>query len=168
MVGSLKLDAAGMKESGHCQSCHDRRGSLGALSPAHRVAAGLYHEEASALSRLSPSQACLRCHDNTSGSTWQTATDRQLSFNTHASHPFGVLAIPRKDNSSNWIAQEIDPRLPIFDGKIECQTCHLLTAGAEDLLVPFPRKAELCLGCHQEAPEGRRSTEAYLASMVKD
>lgn len=166
-VGDISLIASGMKENGHCQSCHDSRGRLGTLSPAHKVAAQLYHAEASTLTRESPSQACLRCHGNTSDSTWQSATEGHLSFNTHASHPFSVPVIPGKGNSSNWIAHQIDPRLPIFDGKMECQTCHLLTADNEDLMVPFETKYDLCLGCHKHHGDEIDQPESLMASFVR-
>ncbi len=133
-----------------CRSCHDERGSLASLSPAHRKAAELYHAQAGRRSQLSPSQTCLNCHSNTSSSPWQDETDGAvLAFNEHASHPFGITVTPGAGDSSNWIARRIDPRLHLFDGRLECQTCHLLTAGTDDLVVPFPTKYDLCKGCHK-------------------
>jgi hypothetical protein len=110
---------------------------------------------------------CLRCHDNSSSSTWKAATDGQLSFNTHASHPYGIRVIPGKGNSSNWIAHEIDSRLPMFEGKMECQTCHLLTADNEDLMVPFETKYDLCRGCHKHYGDEDGLTESLVASFIK-
>ncbi len=133
----------------HCQSCHDQRGTLTSLSSSHRVAAGLYHNEAGQLDNTSPSQACLRCHSNSSNSSWQNETeDGILAFNTHASHPYSIRVIPGQGNGTNKIRHDIDSRLPLFGGVMECQTCHLLTAGNEDLMIPFPAKYDLCLGCH--------------------
>ncbi len=150
----------------HCQSCHDSRGRLTSLSPSHKVAANLYHNEAGSLGNTSPSQACLRCHSGASNSSWQTATEEGiLAFNTHASHPFGIRVIPGQGNSTNRIRHDIDPRLPLFDGMMECQTCHLLTAGNEDLMIPFPAKYDLCNGCH-EHNEDRKFNPADLMATI--
>ncbi len=42
------------------------------------------------------------------------------------------------------------PRLPLPAGRLECQTCHSLTAGTKDLLIPFADPYALCNGCHTE------------------
>jgi len=141
----------GSLDSAHCQGCHGPSGNLGHLSPAHRTAAELYHTQAQQLQNTSPSEACLNCHSNLTASAWQSKTDgAALAFNEHASHPYGIRVIPGSGNSSNWIAYDIDPRLPLFDGRMECQTCHLLTAGTEDLMIPFETKYDLCKGCHRQ------------------
>lgn len=137
-------------DSAHCRACHDGRGSLENISDAHRVAAALYHGQPNRLASSSPSEACLGCHSNQAPTAWQTKTGGAvLAFNEHASHPYGVRVIPGSGDSSNWIARTIDRRLPLFSGRMECQTCHLLTAGTDDLLRPFPAKYDLCKGCHR-------------------
>jgi hypothetical protein len=149
-AGRIDLDALAGVDPGHCRACHDPRGDTALLSPAHRAAARLYHEDLGALRGLTPSEACLECHANGSGSPWQgRAPGQPLTFNQHASHPYGVRVIPGSGNSSNWIARDIDPRLRLFRGRMECQTCHLLSAGNDDLMVPFPAKYDLCKGCHR-------------------
>lgn len=168
IAGSVALKTAGNMDGGHCQSCHDSRGNLGSLSPSHKVAAELYHREAGQLENTSPSDACLKCHSNSSDSSWQAATNGEvLAFNTHASHPYSVKVIPGKGNSSNWIAHEIDARLPLFEGKIECQTCHLLTADNDDLMVPFETKYDLCLGCHKHYGDDQEEAGKMMATFVK-
>ena len=136
---------------GHCQACHDRRGSLKNLSPSHKVAARLYHNGADQLYDASPSEACLWCHSNTSTSNWKnTPGVGTLAFNTHASHPYSIRVLPGVNSTSNWVQNDIDPQIPLFDGFMECQTCHLLTSGNETSMIPFPNEYDLCNGCHQQ------------------
>jgi len=135
---------------GHCYSCHGAEGNLNLLSNGHRQAASLYHIDASALLGLSPSQGCLRCHSNQSGIAVRDAMDPETpTFNEHASHPFGVVVAAGGDHSSRHLRQDIDPRLPLLEQRLECQTCHQVASETEDLLVPFEAKYDLCLGCHQ-------------------
>jgi len=149
-AGAIDLRELADVDPGHCRACHGPRGDIATLSPAHLAAARLYHEDLASLRNLSLSDACLTCHSNNSSSPWQgTAPGRILAFNEHASHPFGMRVTPGSGDSSNWIAHEIDPRLPLFRGRMECQTCHLLTADNDDLMVPFPAKYDLCKGCHR-------------------
>lgn len=153
---------------GHCQACHDSRGSLSNLSPGHKVAASLYHAEAAQLEKTTPSEACLRCHSNTSNSNWQTTTNEKISFNAHASHPLGIKVVAGKGNSTNWIRADIDPRLPLFEGTIECQTCHLLTADSDHLMIPFPSKYDLCKGCHMHYGDDKYRPADMTAAFVKN
>ncbi len=153
-------------DSPNCRSCHSPESRLANLSPAHRIAADIYHADAQKLVGANPSQACLNCHSKSSTSAWQQKTDGAvLAFNEHASHPYGIDVIPGAGNSSNWIARDIDPRLPLFDGKMECQTCHLLTAGTDDLLRPFEAKYDLCKGCHRQY--GDKTDRALVAGITR-
>jgi predicted CXXCH cytochrome family protein len=151
-VGDLKMSAQGLGEGvpAHCAGCHEPGADLGTLSPAHRAAAALYHRDAALLVGMSPSQGCLNCHADDSGSTWQgEAGGQTLKFNQHATHPLGVLAVAGSGRDERKLRSPIDPRLRLFDEKVECLTCHSLTGGQPDLLVAFPSQPELCLGCHQ-------------------
>jgi hypothetical protein len=166
--GTIDLKSAGDRSQAHCRSCHAAPGRLDALSAAHRTAAVLYHQEAKTLAAISPSEACLRCHDQASHSNWKTAAaGRQLTFNTHASHPYGIKVTPGKGNATNWIATEIDARVPLFDGKMECQSCHLLTVDQQDLLIPFASKYDLCRGCHAHDAGQNRSSPAVATTIAK-
>ena len=168
-VGQVDLGDGGNMNQGHCRSCHSPEGSLRNLDSAHRQAATLYHAQAARLADVSPSAACLRCHDQGSQSSWmQAVADEALVFNPHASHPYGVPYRPRATRGNWQLARVVDHRIPLFEGKVECQSCHLLTSGTENLLIPFPSRTELCLGCHQETAPPTDSPEAYLATMVKD
>jgi hypothetical protein len=166
-VGTLDLDALADVDPGHCRGCHDKQGDLLSLSPGHRTAAELYHTDPAALRGTSPSTACLLCHGEGSASAWRERTASvAFAINPHASHPNGVRVVPGAGDRSNWIAREPDPRLPLFAGRMECQTCHLLTAATEDLVVPFPAKYDLCKGCHRHAGDEQRESD-LVAAMVR-
>lgn len=163
--GGLRLARA---VPGHCAACHTDGAALGNLSPAHRTAAGLYHRDAATLEHQSPSQGCLNCHAAGSGSPWLQATEGQeLTFNLHATHPLGVEVVAGSGLDERKLRQELDPRLRLFAGRLECQTCHDLTAGTADLLVAFEQPHDLCLGCHElrnsQPPQPRR---ALMATMM--
>jgi len=134
----------------HCDSCHHPDGDLQRISDGHREAAAVYHVPPAELAGLGPSGACLRCHsrDGAEGTPSLPAP----RFAEHASHPYGVVVRPGAGDSTNHIRYEIDPRIPLFDGRMECSSCHRLAHGTEDDLVPFSDPYAMCLGCHaQEA-----------------
>ncbi len=120
------------------------------LNDAHRLAAVLYHGDSDNLVGKSPSQGCINCHDSDSSSAWKQATEElPLTFKTHASHPIGKRIIPGSGPLGNRIQRHLDTRIPLFDGRMECQSCHDLTAPTKDLLIAFAEPKQLCLGCHQ-------------------
>lgn len=169
-VGDLRTGQAGLARAvpGHCAACHADGAALGNLSPAHRAAAALYHRDAAQLADVSPSQGCLNCHAAGSGSNWQQQAGGQtLTFNLHATHPLGVAVVAGSGRDERSIRPDLDPRLRLFDGRIECQTCHSLTTTTTDLLVDFAQPHDLCLGCHQlrNARPGPRP-EALMATMM--
>ncbi len=169
-VGTLTMPAEGLGDGvpAHCAGCHEPGADLSKLSPAHRAAAALYHRDAALLAGQSPSQGCLNCHASGSGSTWQgDAGGESLTFNQHATHPLGVEAVAGSGHDERRLRSPIDPRLRLFDGKVECQTCHSLTGGQRDLLVAFPTQPELCLGCHQLKNSGPTADTRLMASMAE-
>jgi predicted CXXCH cytochrome family protein len=155
--------------AGHCAACHAPGSDLARLSPAHRQAAALYHRDAALLDGTSPSQGCLNCHAAGSGSPWvREVSDRNLTFNPHATHPLGVDVVPGSGQDERRLRAVLDPKLRLFDGRLECQTCHNLTAATEDLLVPFPQPYDLCLGCHKLSnPKPSTERRELLATMVE-
>ena len=152
----------------HCSACHRKGADLARLSPAHRVAASLYHREAKSLAPVSPSQGCLNCHAAGSTSPWQSETGQErLTFNLHATHPLGVQVVAGSGRDERSLRPDLDPRLPLFEQRIECQTCHSLTAATADLLVPFEQPYDLCLGCHKlRNPQPSPRPEALMATML--
>ncbi len=159
------LGVASGPDSGHCTACHNSEGKLGTLSAAHRVAGEMYHSRGQELAGLSPSQACLNCHDAGSDSPWQTSTEETLAFRHQASHQYGVAVQPGQQIHATFIRQDLDPRLPLLDGKMECVTCHSLTAGTDDLLVAFENPYDLCLGCHVMQPT--QPASRMVATLVR-
>lgn len=169
-VGDLRTGSAGLEgaAAGHCRACHAPGATLANLSPAHREAAALYHRDAALLAGASPSQGCLNCHAEGSASTWmREISASSLAFNQHATHPLGVDVVPGSGLDERRLRAIIDPKLPLFDGRLECQTCHDLTARTTDLLVAFEEPSDLCLGCHKLSnPKSTTERRELLATMV--
>lgn len=168
-VGDVRTGDAGLAQAtaGHCAGCHLEGADLSNLSEAHRIAATLYHRDAAELATLPPSQGCLNCHAAGSESPWlqETGTQR-LTFNLHATHPLGVEVVAGSGQDERRLRADLDPRLRLFDGRIECQTCHQLAAGTTDLLVPVAESYDLCLGCHQlRNPRPSDQRRALMATM---
>ena len=165
--GTIDLGSLAQVNEGHCLSCHDGKGSLNLLSEAHLAAATLYHEQASSLKGISPSQGCLNCHSNNTATAWQLAYDGDvLEFSEHATHPFEVEVIPGQGSYAHRIRREIDPRIPLFEQTIQCQTCHQLTAETPDLILAFDEATDLCLGCHQFREKPATQPDQQLAVAV--
>jgi len=151
----------------HCATCHGAGRKTGRLNEAHVDAGRLYHAQADELARTRPSQGCLNCHDRSSPSAWRTGTQAgELTFDLHATHPLGVVVQPGSGVDAARIRRDIDPAIPLFDERIECQTCHDITAATRDLLIPFASPKELCLGCHQLKDEPILPSDALLATMA--
>ena len=143
-----------------CRSCHAPGVDLAALGDGHRAAAAVYHDDASRLAALTPSQSCLLCHGDAGGdAAAQRLADTAPRFAEHASHPYGVAA--RSGGGGGYpVKPRIDARLELFDGRIECQTCHRLAGGNADLLVALDGPDGLCLGCHGRAGSTRSAVAA--------
>ncbi len=63
-------------------------------------------------------------------------------------HPVGVLVIPGSGRDGNRIRSVIDSRIPLFDRRLECESCHALNSASQNLLVGGMSNTELCQGCH--------------------
>jgi len=135
----------------HCHACHQVGGQVRQIAEGAQFAASaVYHSDKYDLAMLSPSDGCLICHDSGTSSVTMPAHAAPIPrFNTHASHPYGIRFTPGQGRGAGRIRADIDPRLPLPDGKIECQTCHLIPSATKDLLVPFADPYAMCLGCHQ-------------------
>ncbi|MFH2052420.1 MAG: cytochrome c3 family protein [bacterium] len=163
----VDLTTAKRVDASHCRSCHAPGADLQALSAGHRRAAELYHEDTGTLIGKTLSEGCLLCHDADGTSPWLAATAKGIStVSEHTSHPRGVLVRPGTGTAARHIRKDLDARAPLFGGRIECQTCHLLTAGSEDLLIPFASRYDLCLACHQTAGPDSPGQEKVLANMI--
>ncbi len=164
-AGSVDLAGLGEASAAHCQSCHAPGARLEDISEGHRAAARLYHAESGALADVSPSAACLRCHDRGSTSPWrQAAAGAAPMFDGHRSHAVGVPVDLGAGDHMVSIRRELDPRIRLFDGDMECQTCHQLATRTRYALAAMESPKALCLGCHEfkrgAAPAGDRSLMA--------
>jgi len=168
-VGEVRLEA-GLQQSisGHCASCHVEGARPTAMTGAHRTAATLYHQGTTLLAGQTPSQGCLNCHSAGSASDWRNTTvEEHLVFSEHATHPLGMVVVAGSGQDERRIREHIDPRLRLFDGRLECQTCHSLTASTPDLLVGFSTPRDLCLGCHQLRNAPSERGQELMATMMK-
>jgi predicted CXXCH cytochrome family protein len=135
-----------------CGSCHSEDGHVENISGGHLRAAQLYHSDNQVLTGLSASSACLLCHSsemNRTASMASTTLELKIPEFADHGHPVGVPVIPGSGQPGNRIRERLDPRLPLFDQKMECQTCHSLTGSDRYLLTASMSSQELCQGCHQ-------------------
>lgn len=134
------------RRTGQCGACHSS-GSLANLSEGHRAATAFYHSDRPL--KLSASQSCLACHGAESKIVTGIRTEGTPTFAEHGSHPVGIEVVPGSGVPGNRIRAQLDSRLRLVDGRIECQTCHDLTAGNPSRLVTFENQNQLCRGCHE-------------------
>ena len=165
--GRISRTAIQEAGTGHCRSCHGTAGRLADLSDSHRTAANLYHGDLNALADLSPSQGCLLCHDSQSRSAWQKSFPEAVTtFNRHSTHPLGVANRATRAANAFLIRGDSDRNLPLFEDRIECQTCHLITARSEHLVAPVSENQGLCLGCHLRNGIERVDPSTVTAAVV--
>ncbi len=137
----------------HCNACHGTARGAAGLNEAHRAAAKVYHGNADVLARLTPSEGCLLCHSkHDADPTALRMVSTTPRFNEHASHPYGAVVAPGRSTGGFRIRRDVDPRLPLYDGRMECATCHDITDDAPDLLVRYESPTDLCMGCHRRTP----------------
>ncbi len=137
-----------------CRTCHHDASRPRNLSPGHEAAVSVYHSDSYQLSGLTPSQGCLLCHSRTTRTMApSTGSLEPPRFSEHASHPVGQTVVPGSGRGRNKIRTELDPRLELYNGRIECQTCHSMTSQTTYLLADFESTTALCQGCHEH---GRR------------
>ena len=139
----------------HCVACHAGSGGPRGLGEAHRDAAAVYHGNGAYLAGLTPSEGCLLCHSRDGADAVALrATSEPPRFREHSSHPYGAEVLPGRSTGGFRIRRDPDARLTLFDGRMECQTCHDITDDAPDLLVRYAEPYDLCLGCHQRTVGG--------------
>jgi predicted CXXCH cytochrome family protein len=133
-----------------CGSCHSADADINSISAGHRRAAALYHSDNQILTALGPSDACLVCHsDRSSAHSAGGSLDLQAPTFTNHGHPTGIVVFPGSGRAGNRIRVQIDSRIPLFGGKLECQSCHSLTVRSRNLLTSSMSTTELCQGCHE-------------------
>ena len=168
-VGDVRLPASRQRAvPGHCAGCHADGARLSEMSGAHRTAAALYHQGGADLAAQSPSEGCLNCHSASHANDWQNRPlEGRLVFSEHATHPLGMVVVAGSGQDERRIRERIDPRLRLFDGRLECQTCHSLASTKPYLLVEFPTQGDLCLGCHQLRNARPERAQELMATMMQ-
>jgi predicted CXXCH cytochrome family protein len=134
-----------------CSSCHGQNENTSSLSPGHLIAAKLIHSDYKILAGLTPSQACLLCHSEAANVANIEGLDLNTvpRFNSHSSHPLGVTVTPEHGTGSHKIRRQIASELRLYNSRIECQTCHSLSAQSPFKLATGDDRTALCIGCHQ-------------------
>ncbi len=147
----FKLVYTSPGQLGECYTCHSRRENLASLSPAHTSAAALFHSDYLSPTGLTPSQLCLVCHTESSAIPPDVLPVGTVvpRFSDHGYHPLGIIVSPGSGFSGNRVRSRIDSRIVLFEGRIECQTCHSLTATTRWHLVAFTSQTDLCQACHE-------------------
>ena len=133
-----------------CSACHDGTGRMDMLSEGHRLAAGLYHSNYPAIAGLTSSESCLLCHGEEQSLSVEGIVQANVPrFNSHRMHPVGPIGRYAEFRSGVRVRGKLDPRLQLFGNRMECQTCHQLTAFTKNCLVDFGSPEALCLACHE-------------------
>jgi predicted CXXCH cytochrome family protein len=133
-----------------CVNCHRAGGRLENISPGHRLAAPMIHAGWKTHLEAGPSAVCLSCHS-------QHGADRMESmgmvetrrFDDRTDHPYGVVVRGTAMINGSRIRDNIDRRLRLVDSRLECLTCHDLTANNRHRLVIAESETALCIGCHE-------------------
>ncbi len=92
------------------------------------------------------------CHDQ-GGSRVQALDDVAAeasapTFDPHGTHPVGMEVKAGRGEPGNRIREAIDPRLMLIEGRMECVTCHSLSARTPNRLVAYEDRDDMCRGCH--------------------
>ncbi|MFQ6008485.1 MAG: hypothetical protein ACE5K8_05970 [Candidatus Zixiibacteriota bacterium] len=130
--------------------------NLSSLSPGHVKAAKLYHSDFIYLSHLSPSEMCLICHSTDRATvvndTFFASMFSQEAYvptvDPHGSHPIGQIVRPGSSELGDRMRMDIDSRLLLPGGRIECITCHSLSTTNDFRADGFVTQNELCRACH--------------------
>lgn len=131
----------------HCESCHGEGRRSDGLGAGHLGATDLFHGGKPDLASLSPSQGCLLCHS--SEAEGFAMADDAPRIHPAASHIYGEPLQNSAGVGGYSIRVNLDSAIRLFDGRIECQTCHDITGGTRFLLVALDGEPVACLGCHR-------------------
>ena len=131
-----------------CRTCHNREGAIEGISAGHRAAREYYHRDSQYFEKLTPSATCQECHSgNVTLKIENGEFRRAIHINSLASHPIG-RPLGRMSSLSDK-ALEIS-QLYVFDGQVDCQTCHRLNSGSNASLHTFDNQYDLCWSCHSQ------------------
>jgi predicted CXXCH cytochrome family protein len=135
---------------GSCEACHDGNEEAAFTSEGHQLAARLYHSNFPEMIGLNASETCLLCHAEEQSEPIASLDPMAIPrFTRHVMHPIGPIKVAGGITGGGRIREVIDPRLRIFNGRIECHTCHQLSSATKNRLVDLGSPEALCLGCHE-------------------
>ncbi len=133
-----------------CSACHDGTVRMDMLSEGHRQAAGLYHTNYPAMAGLTSSESCLLCHGEEQNLSVEGIDQANVPrFSSHRMHPVGQIERHADFRSGVRVRRDLDPRLQLYGGRMECQTCHQLTSVTKNRLIDLGSPRALCLACHE-------------------
>lgn len=157
--------STGHADASLCLRCHDATDS--SVSSMHAVAYGRAHlpgsqggwasrnaSESAIVSTASDSTRCLTCHDGTMASDASARTGAVLIGMPNdgpQDHPVGVpyrLTDPNSRDSALLPESTLDPRVRLFDHRVECASCHSPYSNETKHLVMSNEGSRLCLSCH--------------------
>ena len=129
-----------------CPQCHMLSESLADHDP-HAMAIREAHtrlkDEDGNPSELHVRSAdCISCHEDLRPAS---ASGRSTD------HPIGVTYPSGRGPGNDFRPQStLDPAVRLFDGKVECETCHNLFSSIDPYLVMSNQRSKLCLSCHDK------------------
>ena len=98
------------------------------------------------------SHGCLACHDGAIAKNAFPAGSEASRLAPKGNHPV-LVAYDRahRQNPMAFVAPAaLDPKIQLVDGKIQCITCHAVSANQEWTTVSLLGTRDLCLGCHRK------------------
>jgi len=100
------------------------------------------------------SSRCLSCHDGALASPGDVRIGSATGFTAArligGQHPIGVKQGPRGIGDNLRRADQVDPAIRLYDGRLGCGSCHSPYAGNEMMLVIPNDRSRLCLACHDQ------------------
>ena len=123
-------------------------GQMLATQPASRRCLAI---EAGARLPWQQSQSCLACHDGVVARDITPVDPALHDPTSHANHPTAVSyeQAYRRGKASLIPLRQLDPRIILLDGRIQCVSCHTFASTGTWMLVKSNRRGELCRSCHQ-------------------
>lgn len=100
-------------------------------------------------------ESCLSCHDGTVASNavhTEYGTGGKVSGVIGIGHPVGVpyrVSNPGDSDVTLRPAASLDSRIRLFNGQVNCGSCHNLFSKEDNLLVMSNYRSALCLSCHR-------------------
>lgn len=133
----------------HCRSCHKVDATITGFEFTHRIAQDTYHRDFNTLADANLSEPCLNCHrDGLDSKKDDLLSPAAPAIHSDLGHPQGDS--PVFGPSAGGFSEKIptDPKIKLFEGRIECQTCHDLTSDSDNLLSAADQPSDQCLSCH--------------------